>query len=127
MRAALDADQRLVGKADGAFRHGVHVAGEAECREVIDEIAAEAFRALQPVNLMRRETQRLEIGERIVEAGGEKKAAPFRQPPDEELEHGLLVLAAVQVGLDHVELVEVGGEWTFGGCHGALHAAVPLR
>ena len=122
-----DADQRLVGKTDGAFRDGVHVAGEAERREVIDEIVAEALGAFQPVNLTRRETQRLEIGEDIVEAGGKKKAAPFRQAAHEELEHGLLVLAAVQIGLDHVELVEVGGERTFGGCHSALHAAVPLR
>ena len=83
--------------------------------------------ALQPVDLARRETQRLEIIEGIVEAGGKQKAAPLRQPAHEELEHGLLVLAAVQIGLDHVEFVEVGGEWTFGGCHGALHAAILLR
>ena len=105
----------------------MHIAREAERREVIDEIAAEALGALQPVNLTRREPQRLEIGEGIVEACGKQKTAPFRQAADEELEHGLLVLATVQIGLDHVELVEVGGERTFGGCHGDLHAAVSLR
>ena len=105
----------------------MHVAGEAERGKVINQVVAEALGAFKPVNLTRRETQRLEIGEDIVKAGGKKKATPFRQAAHEELEHGLLVLAAVQIGLDHVELVEVGGERTFGGCHSALHAAIPLR
>src|SRR4029079_16652351 len=102
-------------------------AGEAERSEVIDEISAEAFGALQPVNLTRRATQRFEISEGLVEACGPPTSSPFRQPADKEFEHSLLVLAAVQIGLDHVELVEVGSERTFGGCHSALHAAIPLR
>jgi hypothetical protein len=60
----------------------------------------------------RREVQRFKIGEGIVEAGCKQKAAPGRQPPHEKFEHGLLVLATVQIGLDHVEFVEVGGERT---------------
>ena len=71
---------------------------------------AETAGALEPVDLGGREAQGLQIVERIVEPGGKQEAAPLRQPPHEELEHRRAVLAAVEIGLHHVEFVEIGGE-----------------
>ena len=90
-----------------------------KARKIIEQIVAEAAGAFEPVDVGRRKAQRLEIVERVVEPGGEQKAAPRRQPPHEEFEHRLLVLAAVQIGLDHVEFVEVGGERAGQGRHQA--------
>ncbi len=103
-----DADQRLVGKAHGAFRDRVHVAGETEGGKIVEQIVAKAPGAFEPIDLGGGEPQRFEIVERVVEAGGEQKAAPRRQPPHEKLEYRLLVLATIQIGLDHVEFVEIG-------------------
>ena len=112
-----DADQRLIGKADGAFRDRMHIAGEPEVGEIVDEIVAKASGALEPVDFRRREAQRLQIIERILEPCRQQETAPRRQPPHEEFEHGLLVLATIQIGLDHVEFVEIGGERAGEGCH----------
>ena len=86
----------------------MHVAGEAEGGKIIEQVVAEASGAFEPVDVGGGELQRLEIIERVVEPGGEQEAAPRRQPPHEEFEHRLLVLAAIQIGLDHVEFVEIG-------------------
>ena len=115
-----DADERLARKADGAFRNGVHVAGETKTAEIIEQVLPEAAGRFQPIDLRWRETQVFQIVERVRQAGGEQEGAPAGQPPHEEFEHRLLVLAAVQIGLDHVELVEIGGERAFDGGHGGL-------
>src|SRR6185369_10851367 len=112
-------DERLIGEAHRAFRNGVHVAGEAEGGEIIEEVLPEAPGLLQPGDLCVRKAQRLEIIERIGEPRRQQKTAPGRQAPHEEFEYGLLILAAVQVGLDHVEFIEVGNEGTGGGRHDA--------
>jgi len=118
-----DADQRFVGKADAAFRDRVHIAGEAKTSEVIEQVLAETAGAFEPVDLGGGESQRLEIIERVIEAGGEQEGAPRRQPPHEKLEHRLAVLATIQIGLDHVELVEIGEQRTGRGHHGASRRA----
>ena len=121
-----DADQRLVGKADAAFGDRMHVAGEAEGGQIIEQVFAEASGALEPVDLGFGKLQRFEIIERVGEPGREQKAAPRRQPPHEELEHRLLVLSPVQIGLDHVEFVEVGEQRTGRGRHGASQGRAGL-
>ena len=45
---------------------------------------------------------------RLLQPGGDEKAALRRQLAHEELEYRRPRLAVLQVGLDHVELVEVG-------------------
>src|SRR4029453_18820293 len=105
-----DPDERFVRKADCTFRNGVNVTGEAESGEIVEEIASKATGAFEPVNLVRRRAQRLEIDEGILEASCNQKIASGRQPPHEEFKHGLLVLAAIQIRLDHVEFVKVGRE-----------------
>jgi len=118
-----DADQRLVGKTDSALGDRMHVAGEAEAAQIIEQIFPEAAGAFEPVDLGGGELQRLEIIERVIEAGGEQEGAPRRQPPHEKLEHRLAVLATIQIGLDHVELVEIGEQRTGRGHHGASRRA----
>ena len=96
----------------------MHVAGEAEGFQIVDEVVAEAAGAFKPIDFGGGEPDRLQIIERVFEPGGKQEAAPRRQPAHEEFEHRLLVLAAIQIGLDHVEFVEVGGEGTGDGRHG---------
>src|SRR5262245_57818479 len=105
-----DPDERFVRKAYCAFRNSVDVTGETESGEVVEEITSKATGAFEPVNVVRRKAQRLEIGEGVLEAGCDQKIASRRQPPHEEFEHGLIVLAAIQICLDHVEFVKVGRE-----------------
>ena len=114
-----DADQRLVGKTHAALGDGVHVAGEAKTLKIIEQVLPEAAGAFQPVDVGGGKAQSLEIAKRVVEPGSEHEAAPRRQPAHEELEHRLFVLAAIQIGLDHVEFVEVGGQRTGRRHHGA--------
>src|SRR5262245_61799369 len=105
-----DPDERFVRKTYCAFRDGVDVTGETQPHEIVEEIASKATGAFEPVDLVRGKSQRLEIGEGVLEAGRNQKIASRGQPPHEEFENGLLVLAAIQVGLDHVELVKVRRE-----------------
>ena len=118
-----NADERLIGKTDCAFRNRMDIAGETEAGEIVDEIAAEASRAFQPVDFGAGELQRFKIDECVFETGRNQKAAPGRQPSHEKFEDSLLVLTVIQIGLDHVEFVEVGRERAGGRCHGDLRAA----
>ena len=47
------AQDRLVGEERRALGHGVHVAGEAQLSEMIEEVFSEAARARQPLELLR--------------------------------------------------------------------------
>ena len=103
-----DAQDRFAGEKRRAFRHGVHIAGKAKRREIIEHVLSEAAGALEPCDVGRGEAQIFQIVERLLEAGGEQKSAPPRQRAHEKLEHRGLREASIQIGLDHVELVEVG-------------------
>ena len=102
-----DAQNRFVGKQHRAFGHRVDVAGEAKLGEIIEQVLTEPAGALEPVDLGCREAQAFEIIERLLQAGRDEKAAAPRQIADEKLEDSGLGLTMVQVGLDHVDLVEV--------------------
>ena len=56
--------------------------------------------------------QLLEEIERLFEPSHHQEAAPFRQLAHEQLEDRRLGLAVGQIGLDHIELVQVGEERT---------------
>src|SRR6185437_11204705 len=107
-----DADQRLVSKTDAAFRDRMHIAGETIATKVIEQIFAEPPRAFEPIDFGGRKLQRLEIVKCVVQAGGKQEAAPRRQTPYKELKDGLAVVATVQIGLDHIEFVEIGKQGT---------------
>ncbi len=84
------------------------VAGESEAGKIIDQPLPEPAGAGKPVDFLGREAQVLEKIERLLEPGRDQETASRRQPADEELEHRRSGLAMIQVGLNHVELIEIG-------------------
>ena len=101
------AQDRLGGKECGAFRHGVHVAGEAERGEIVEKLLAKAAGTLKPRQVGVGKAQRLQIIERLLETRGQQKSAPCRQSAGKEFEYRGLGIAMVQIGLDHVDLIKV--------------------
>ena len=99
---------RLIGKENGALGHGMHIAGEAELAQVVEQIPAELAGGLEPFEFRRREAKVFEVVERLLEAGRKEKAAAGGQAADEEFENGGFCLAMIQVGLHHVDLIKVG-------------------
>jgi hypothetical protein len=77
---------------------------------MIEEALSEPSALLEPVELLGREAQAFEEVERLLEPGGDEEPALGRELAHEELEHRGSRLPVIQVGLDHVELVEVGEE-----------------
>src|SRR5690606_19102922 len=51
-----NAQNRLIGKEDRAFRHGIDITGEAEFLQLGDDIFAETPAPAQPVEILRGET-----------------------------------------------------------------------
>ena len=103
-----DAQDRLVGKEHRALRHGMHVAGEAQGGKIVEHPLSEAAAAFEPGDVLLRKTQRFEKIERLLEPGRHQEAPPRRQLAHEELEHRGLALVMIEIGLHHVELVEIG-------------------
>src|SRR5262245_65632768 len=60
-----DPDERFVRKAYCAFRNSVDVTGETESGEIVEEITSKETGAFEPVNVVRREEKRFEIGEGV--------------------------------------------------------------
>ena len=71
------------------------------------------------------EAQRLEVGERVLEAAGEHEVAGRGQRAEVETEDGGLAQSFAQIGLRHGELVEVDRERRDG--LGAARVVVALR
>src|SRR5690606_14090067 len=98
---------RLIGKEDGAFRHGVDVAGEAKIFEPGDEVFAETSRAAQPVDILLRKAQVFQEIQCLFQPSSDKKLATARQFAHKKLEDRRFRFPMLQVSLDHVELVKV--------------------
>src|SRR6202048_5547122 len=73
--------------------------------------------AADPFQVIARETQLLEEIERLFKPGVEQETAPRRQFAHEKLEYRGLRVSMIQVGLHHVELVEIGEQRAFAGIH----------
>ena len=84
------------------------VASLAKPRKVVEQCLAEASGLRQPVDVRRREAQVLQKGERLLQPGRHQESAASRQLAHEELEYRSPGIAMIQVGLHHVELIEVG-------------------
>ena len=108
---------RLVGKENGALRHLVDIAAEPKSGEVIEKLLAETRTACQLLDFLRREPQVLQEVERRLESGRHQESASRRQLANEELEHGGFCVAMLKVGLEHVELIEVGEQRAGFGIH----------
>jgi hypothetical protein len=85
----------------------VDVAGEAKTGKVVEQSLVEPVRASKPVDLFGREAKVLEKIQHLLEAGGNQESPARRKFADKKFKDGRLGLAMVQIGLDHVELVEI--------------------
>ena len=54
------------------------------------------------------EPQRVEVIQRLLEPGSDEEATARRQVAEEKFKYSGFRLSMVQIGLDHVDLVEVG-------------------
>jgi hypothetical protein len=103
-----NAQDRLIGKEQRALGHGVHVAGEAPAGEPCREPRAEDLRALDPIELLGAEAQRLQQLERLLQARGDEELPAGRKLAHEQLEHRRFRHLLLVVRLQHGELVQVG-------------------
>src|SRR5262245_57043787 len=93
------------------------VACNQKYNEIVNQFITKSSLAFEPINFITRKAQRLEVGDGIPKPCREQEIASRRQPPHEEFEYGRLVLAAIQVSLNHVEFIKIGGERTGRWCH----------
>jgi len=106
-----DAHQGRRGKRHRALGDGVDVAGEAQFGEIFEERGLEVAAALEVGEGLGREAQVIEVGERLLEAGDQQKAAVWRQAADVEVEgRNAIVHPLGEIARRHGELVEVGGQ-----------------
>ena len=66
-----DTHDGLIGKEHRALGHGVQVAGEAQCSQIVQRVAAEASAVSQPMQLGLGETGVLQETDHLVQACGE--------------------------------------------------------
>src|SRR6516225_5416380 len=86
----------------------MHISSEAEFGKVVEQSFAKSAAACEPVDVLGRKSDVFEEGEGLFESRRDQEAATGRKLSHEEFEYGRLPLAMVQVGLDHVELIEIG-------------------
>ena len=98
----------LVGKKYRPLRHRMHVSSEAKLGKVVEQSFAKSAAACQPVYILGRKPDILEEGKRLFEPRRDQGAATGWKLAHEEFEDGRLRLAMIQVGLDHIELIEIG-------------------
>ncbi|MGA7993708.1 MAG: hypothetical protein WCA28_02230 [Bradyrhizobium sp.] len=98
-------NDRLVGEEDGAFRHGIDVAAEAQTREVIEESVRKAIVLPEPFDLFVRKLQVLKKVEGLFQSCRHEEASASWKPTHEELEYSRICLTMVQVRLKHVQLI----------------------
>src|SRR5262249_14722282 len=87
---------------------------ESESAEIIEKIVVKSARALEPTDVGRREVKIFEKIQRLLQSGGEQESAPRRQSAHEQLEYRGAGVAMIQIGLNHVDLIKIGQQWT--GC-----------
>ena len=123
------AQDRLVGEEHRTFRHGVDVAGKAQAGEIIDEVFAEPSGAREPIKLFGSKPQMAKKLEHLFEPGRNQKAALAGKLAHEEFKARGLGLATIQIGLHHVELVEIGQQCACRRVHAATftHRACRAR
>ena len=100
----------------------MHVPGKAQAGEAVGEIAAEDARARDPLELLVGEAQSFDEIERLLESRRHEEIALGRQLAREELEHRGLGHAALEVRLQHGELVQIGEQGAGQRVHGATLA-----
>ena len=103
-----DPQDRLLGKEHGALGHRVDVPGEAQLRQVLENAVVETRALPQPIEFVAGEMQVFQEFERLLESRRHQEIAHARKLAHVELERGGLRHAAVEIRLQHGELIEVG-------------------
>ncbi len=98
----------FIGEKRGALRHGVHVAGETQVLQTIQEFVCEEPTAPGPVDIRCGEMQGLQVLQHLLQAGCQQESPPGGQLAGKELEGRGIGHAVHGVPLQHGELVEVG-------------------
>jgi hypothetical protein len=134
-----DLQDRLVLENGRALGHGIHIAGEAEFSQPVEEALVEPAQRSEGVEALAREAKAFKVLKDIVEAAGEKVVAPFGEAAHEEAEGRRLGHTPLDVGLQHGELVQISEQAEIGvvdpelrGCHRHLlrhvgTSALPYR
>src|SRR5262249_61196261 len=86
----------------------VHAYGKPQAGEIIDQVLAEPSGSREPIKLLRSKAQVREKLEHLFEPGRKQKAALAGKLAHEEFEARGLGLTTIEIGLHHVELVEIG-------------------
>jgi hypothetical protein len=121
-QAAFDAHQRDAREDDGAFLDGVDLdAGAVQRREPVEEAVLGVGQHLAQVrDVAGRELERVDHGQRLLQAGEHRVLAVERVLAEEEVEHGVVVVAPhLPVRVDPGEQVEY---WGLGACTGRTGA-----
>ncbi|GBD41042.1 hypothetical protein HRbin39_00417 [bacterium HR39] len=103
-----DPQDGFVGEDHRALGHGVHVAGKAPPGEELDGGFGKAAALAQPAQLPFAEAGRFQELHHLFEAGSDQEVAARRQRAHEELEARRRRHPGLEIGLVHVELVEIG-------------------
>ena len=102
------AQQRLVAERRGALGNGMQIAREPQRSEPLEKRLAEEPRRAQLREILAREMQVAQIVDGLLEPGRDQEVAHRRQPAHEQLEGGRFEHPAVEVRLQHRELIQVG-------------------
>ena len=90
------------------LRHGVNVAGKAEVAQIGEEGLVKAMLGAQKGNILFGEMQILDIGDHLLQPGGDGKTAPVRDLSEENVKIGDLVRFAQHViAVGHRQLVKI--------------------
>jgi hypothetical protein len=86
------------------------------------DVWLEAGRTSQPRDIVGGETQVFQVIQGLLQSRRDQKSAARRQGAAEQFEHGRAGIAMIQIGLDHIELVEVGEQCA---CFGRHYVVMP--
>ena len=110
-------NDRFVREEDGAFRHGIDVAGKSQAREVVEERVREAIALPKPIDLFLENCSVLEKVDGLLQPRRHEEAPASRKPTHEELEYGGIGLPMIQIRLKHVQLIQIGQQRARRGIH----------
>ena len=107
-RGGAHRQQRLLRKDGRSLRHGVNVAGEAEGAQIVQKFLAELLPSAQIGNVLFAEMEVLNVGNDLLQARRDRKAAAVRHVAEKHVEIAHAILhAVVEVAVSHGQLVEI--------------------
>ncbi len=106
-----DAEHGFAGKEDRAFRESPNIAGEAELREIVEEVGSDVAKDRQSADVGDFVPGKVDVFEEVqslFETSGDEIVAMRWQVTDEQFESGAAVNAILDIAGRHGEFIEVG-------------------